>query len=373
MKNDILNKIIQTNLPKIIDFYKKNLRIKLSSKAEKFRINCPYCPMDQKHPHGDTNYHLVINLDWGVSKCFHCGVSKPNTTILKHFNLYHEYLELIQDLSNLSLYELLSLIKEDFSNFDNKKIEITGDVSREYIKENNLVPVVNIPEALEYAKSRTNNNKQEIFSYYANSRYIYIPIFKNQIIVAFIARKYVDKEYLVRYKYIKLIDSANPVAFIDEVEANWASDSVYITEGYFDALAINSSFGDYKAVAIFSKSNTSKIIDNFYSCISQESTIIITLDSASKDPAIYENIDQIYNKLKGYFQNINICLLPDHDPSYIFTKYGPKELIRQLENYTISSSQYLKKRLVERKEIKSPEIVETVKLPKFLLDLKKRS
>lgn len=367
-----LQSIIQKNISKIVDFFKSNVKVKVSPKADKIRINCPYCPVDYKHPHGDQDYHLVLNLDWGIGKCFHCGIAKPIVAITKTLNIHSQYIELLQDITDFSYFDLQTLIRKDLSEIDRKN-KIDTNLASKYIKENHLSELSKNIEAKEYALRRTRNNFDEIESYYADSNYLYLPIFKNKITVAFIARRYTESKVLPRYKYIKLDDDAKPVAFVDEIEENISTDTVYITEGYFDALAINSSFGDYRAIAIFSKSNTTKVIDNLYPIISPDTKIVITLDSPDKDPYIFDSIDSLYKKMKDYFQNVNICVLKKHDPSYIFTEYGPQELIRQLEESTISSVKYIKMRLLNQSDRKvNFNPVETVKLPRFLLELKKK-
>lgn len=365
--------IVQRNLPKIVEFYKSKLNIKTSPKPDKLRINCPYCPIDYKHPNGDTDFHLVLNLDWGIGKCFHCGEAKSIFSILKHLDIYNDYIYLLKDLTDFSYYDLQTLLKKEIIVTDSSS-RVSANKAFEYIKANGLELLDKNYKAREYALSRTRNNETEIASYYSDQDYLYIPITKDKNIVAFIARKYSDNSKKPRYKYIKIDEASNPVGFIDEVEENLSGDTVYISEGYFDALAINSSFGDYRAIAVFSKSNISKAIDNLYAIVASDTRIVIALDSPNKDLEIFSSIDQFYKKLKNYFQNISICILPDNDLSYIFTEYGPKELIKQLKEYTISSSDYIKKRLVSQSKVKvKRDDIETVQLPSFLLKMKKGS
>ena len=163
-----------------------------------------------------------------------------------------------------------------------------------------------------------------------------------------------------------------PVAFLDEVEENISSNILYITEGYFDAFAINSSFGDYCAIALFSKFDKYSLIQELVSAIPSETNIVILLDAYNKDSQIYFAIDRLYNKLKGYFANISMCLLKDHDPSYIFETQGPKELIKQIKANTISSSNYLKKRIMEKTNEKDEILENSISLPNFLVKLGRR-
>jgi hypothetical protein len=204
--------------------------------------------------------------------------------------------------------------------------------------------------------------------YYADDQYIYIPIFKNKEIAAFIARLYINDNKLARYKNIQLNTNVSPIAFIDEIEENISSNTVYVTEGYFDAFAINDSFLNYKSVAIFSKSNTSKVISNLTSAIDTETKVVLTLDSLEKDKNILENIDILSNRLKEYFHNVYVCLLQYGDPNYIYVNKGPEELISILNTYTYSYVDYFKKRLITKNSTPTvfKEKIDNISLPFFI-------
>ena len=371
-----LESCIMKNISRVTSFFRSNLDIKPSPKSAKLRINCPYCYSNSSVGHKDTDYHMVLNLDWGVAKCFRCGAVHPIITVMNKVGLKHKYLDLLSEISSLSLYDLQNLIRHS-ALVSNKEQDIRTervDLATKFIKDNCLVPANRMTYALEYAKSRTRNNANEISLYYADESYIYVPIFKDRTIVAFIARLYNEGLSAPRYKYIKLYEDDNPVAFIDEVEENISSDTIYITEGYFDALAINNSFNDYCAVAIFSKANVDKVIQNFYSIIPEDTKIVITLDSIAKDSEILSSIDLLYSRLQKYFHNIFVCMLPEHDPSYVFTEEGPRELIRQIMSSTISSKDYQKKRILLSRDNKSKSFSNDspLAIPDYLLRAKER-
>lgn len=364
MAKNSVTYFVMKNLDKVRKFFFDNLDVKSSPKPEKLSMNCPYCHSK------DTKRHLVINLDWGIVKCFRCGYATSIISLLKHFNKAEEFYDLLRELTDLSLYELQGLIKKDYVRQQKTTSQIT-DLSSQYIKDHHLFPAETIREAVKYAAKRTRKNIEEVSTYYADLTYLYIPVFRHGSIIAFVARKYVEGFDGPRYKLIKLTDEM-PVAFLDEVEENISSNTVYITEGYFDAFAINSSFGEYCAIALFSKFNKYSLIQELVNALPSETNIVITLDSYNKDEQIYFAIDRLYNKLKGNFTNINMCLLGDNDPSYIFETYGPEELIRQINSYTISASAYMKKRIIEKTYDKDDSIDNSISLPEFLVKLGQR-
>ena len=359
-----INSIVTKNIELFRKFFTDNFNVRLSSNIMKLSVNCPYCHTK------DTKYHLVLNLDWGIAKCFRCGTSTSILSFLKKEGLSKEYYDLLQSVSDFSLYELQSLIKKDYVR-TKKTTNENYDFSNKFIKENNLVPAEKIEEAAKYALARTRKNSNEVSTYYADNNYIYVPIFRNHKIVSFIARRYNNNAMVPRYKIIKLTQN-EPIAFLDEIEENISSNILYITEGYFDSFAINSSFGEFCSIAILSKTGTNTFIEELKEIIPEETNIVIVLDSPNKDRDIFYSIDKLLQKLQENFQNISICLLKEEDPNYIFEKYGKTELINQLKECTINASAYIKKRLLNKKINNTEDDYDTIKLPSSLLRVKRR-
>ena len=365
MKRDTLNKLVMKNLAKVRNFFINEVHAKSSPKPEKLSMNCPFCERV------DTNHHLVINLDWGVVKCFRCGIATSIFSFLKKVGKLDDYIDFLKDISDLSTYEIQLMAKSEYIRTQ-KKAETIVDPSTKYIKDNHLIPAEKIREALRYAATRTRKNVDEISTYYADDKYLYIPIFRNRTVVSFIARCYIEGLGIPRYKVVNFTDKT-PIGFLDEVEENVSSNTIYITEGYFDAFSINTSMRNHCSLALLSKSKRQDTIAELCEAFPPETHFIITLDSAEKDEEIYTAIDRLYNNLKGYFENISICLLDSGDPNSIFMEEGPSALVKKLQENVISAGEYLKRRLLtSNKEKHEDDNFETVELPIRLVKLAKK-
>lgn len=327
-----MNQLVMHNLPSVTRFFRTNFDIKPSSRAEKLSVNCPYCSTP------DTKYHMVINLDWGVVKCFRCGMTAPITAFLRRDRKLYSYYRLLSELSNVPFHDIQILSRR--SNIEYQKEHTDEkDQSDEFIKDRGLIPIERMRNAYNYALSRT-QNKLEVSTYYADERYIYIPVYMNDKVVAFIARCYIDASRYARYMFHKIVN-VTPIAFLDDVKDNNHISNIYVTEGYFDALAVNSCYNTSCAIAIFGKSDVQESINTLKKNIDQDKQLTLLLDSPRKDPLVGQAIDRLYSKLAGNFDAINICLLPEGDPSSIFESKGSAALSSAISNNTLSYAQYL--------------------------------
>ena len=95
-----------------------------------------------------------------------------------------------------------------------------------------------IKEARKYALKRVYNNMSEIENYMADKNYIYIPIIMDDLIVAYMGRLYNKKDNYARYNMKVVRKSPCLIGFYDEVINNMSTNSIYLTEGYFDSYAM---------------------------------------------------------------------------------------------------------------------------------------
>lgn len=331
------DKILLQNIKEIKDFLIVNIPtiIKLSASNEyKIRCSCPYCDNNSK-----TN--LSLNLDWGNFKCFKCGESGSLLKYLKQYDLDYQYIELLSSLSSISSYDIQTLLKsnkiirslEENENINAKKV-------KEFIKENNLLPIKKLKIAKKYALNRVANYEEEIENYYADDKYIYIPLTHDDEIVSFVARLYIENDNFPRYKMHTINPKKIPIGFYDEVLNNFSTNSIYITEGYFDSFSINYAFSDFVSISLLGK-NKIKSIEPFISNNFPNNTkIYIVLDSIKKDKKIILDNIKIGNELIKSFSNIYICSLDEDDPSDILKKYGSFYLKEQLEKKALPFIKY---------------------------------
>lgn len=336
-------KIINSNIDAVRDFIFSKISVEDIRKTSyenkyKITIRCPYCGMFDNR----KKYKLVINLDWGNFKCFKCGTSGSIMKLLQHLNAADEFSSLLSSLSNITAFDLKSLIKSDsvISVFspDREKDEVVKEIEQ-FIKDRGLVSVDKIKEAKKYALKRTFNNKNEIESYLADDRYIYVPIIMHEKIYAYMGRRYVEDENIPRYYHKIFIRDEPLIGFLDEVTSNVTTNDLYITEGYFDAYSINYAMTNYVAVCIFGK-NKKYTIPKLPKYFSNDTNIYLTLDSITKDPNIIEDNLVLGEELSKYFTNVYIVDLKEGDPSDIMKTKGSLYLRKVLKNNVIPFIKY---------------------------------
>lgn len=305
------------------------------AKPYKIAIQCPFCGDSRKR------YKLVINLDDGYYKCFRCGRTGSLLGIYNEFGVRNEFINLLSSISNVNQFSLVSLLRTAHVNSKTTNIEKeTSNEANEFIQNNGLLPIKKLKTAYDYAMSRTYNNAVEVDSYYADDKYIYVPIVVDDTIVSFMARLYLDVEKCPRYIIHNVVKDSKLIGFYDEVLSNIASNSIYITEGYFDSLAINYAMSNYVSVCTFGKSKILSVIDELNKVLSNNTKIYLTFDSEVKDKNIVKENIKYGKEIIKKFPNLYIVELPDEDPADILRHKGPLELNRIINDRAIAYIKY---------------------------------
>lgn len=343
-----INQIIKDNEDKIRLFLSENLSIKNGPSEKKLLCNCPNC---------NGPFKVTMNLDWGNCYCHKCSSSWTFYSFFKDLNLSNEFIELIKELTNLTNYDIYSkLINSVVHTNIPKEIKTSG--FHKFIKDYGLFPIKKMKIAYNYALQRTKNNKEEVSKYYADEKYIYIPIIIEGEIKSFLCRSYLNINGSQRYKNISsqvskeydLINIKHLMGFQDEVFSNINNNNIYIAEGYFDSYSINASFKDYVSICLFGKSMVKSIFDDIKSKISPLKNIIIVLDSAKKDKDITENIIKLGKLFSSNYPNLYVSQLNNGDPNEIYLTSGSKILKQSIEDNKINFLQYMLYNYKERKK-----------------------
>lgn len=348
--------LINKNIDKVREFIfvnipPENIRHTSYIYKDKITIKCPYC--------GDTRnkYKLVINLDWCNFKCFRCGESGSIIKLFKDLDIYQQFSELISGFYNLSNFDISTLFRSAAATSHRELID--DNTSKEiniFIKNNGLVSINKISTAKEYALKRAFFNQDEIESYLADDKYIYVPIVIFDKIAAYMARRYVEIDTIPKYIIHTFNKDVPLIGFLDEVINNMSSNDLYITEGYYDSYAINYAMTNYVSICTFGK-NKVKNIKRIVKYFPENTNIYITLDSIVKDPAIINDIYKMGDELSNYFTNMYVVNLNEGDPAEILEKNGPLYLKKSLKENIIPYAKYkilfaLKNKRVRERKMK---------------------
>jgi len=321
MKNSSLIKLFTNHIDEIQQFIVKEFKdVRFSNRRGRISVNCPFCG-DSRHRH-----KLAINIDWGNYKCFRCGRSGSFIKLFREIGIYEKFSELLTAITDISAFNFQLLCKSNAATIENVDKSQDDDnvnlVAKSFITKRGLMPISRLSIAKSYALSRTYNNLNEIEAYLADDKYIYIPITANDEIVAYVSRLYVNLENLPKYMIHTLNDRVPLIGFFDEVTNNLTTNSIYITEGYFDAYAINYAMSNYVSICTFGKAKQSSIL-NIAKYFTPDTKIYLTLDSAKKDPDIVSDTIRFGKILEKYFSNISVVVLDDSDPADILAIHGP--------------------------------------------------
>ncbi len=343
MKKTLLNRLVVDHINEVRDFYIDNLNIdNVKSPANPYKIGiiCPYCE------DGRNRKKLTLNLDWGNFKCFRCGETGSLIRLLKHFNLDNEYIELLASFSNLSNFNIKALLRSNTAlrEMNVKTKDDTDNKVKEFIEKNGLLTINKLKSARTYALERVFNNEAEIESYLADDKYIYIPQLMNDKIVSFIGRLYNENTKAPRYSVHQLERNSIMIGFYDDVVTDFTNNSLYVTEGYFDAFAINYSFSCYNSICLFGKNKMKTNLKLLANSLPSNTKVHIVLDSFKKDKTIIKDSLQIGELMIQYFPYTNICeLKDDNDPADMLKNNGP---IYVKEKLTKSSIPFMKYKIL---------------------------
>ena len=223
MKQNSIKDIVKNNEERVKQFINESLTTKNGPTTEKILTNCPRC---------GGPFKVTINLDWSNCYCHKCSTSWTLYNFFKEIGSASSFIELLEELTNLSNYDIFSrIIVSNVHDVTSKQKE-SG--FHKFIKDYGLFPISKLKIPYQYALSRTRNDKQEVSKYYADEKFIYIPITLDGDIKSFLCRSYINLDGSQRYKnisgsisseydlinlpaynaYIKvLIDNYNPPAF----------------------------------------------------------------------------------------------------------------------------------------------------------------
>lgn len=325
-----LDKLVIDNIREVNEFLFTHIPTNKKQSASnefKLRVECPYC--------GDNSHklNLALNLDWGSFKCFKCGKTGTVVDYLKEFDLDNDYVDLLSNLSSTSIYDILTLLKTNRSKryIDTVIKDNKENLVKQFVDKKGLLPIKKLDTAKKYALDRVYNSEDEIEGYYADDLYVYIPLFTEEKIAAFIARLYVDSDS-PRYKMHTIDKSVKPIGFYDEVANNFNSNSLFITEGYFDAFAINYAFSNYVGIALLGKNKINSCLAKLEKNFACNTKIYVVLDSDNKDKEIIKDNIEISKKLMTIFPNVFICPLTEGDPASLLKEKGSIYLKEYLQN-----------------------------------------
>lgn len=337
-KHNLYTKVISKHLLDISNFFMSSLINchSVSNKRDRLKANCPYCD------HGENRQKLTVNLDWGNFKCFKCEESGSLNKLLKYMHLDVEFVELLNSLTNMSLYDIKTILKSN-SIIHKSETEIKNENTirvKKFIETYGLLNIKKLKSAYNYALKRTYGNSNEVESYLADDKYIYIPINTNDDIIAYMGRRYIDLDTIPRYNMNILEPDKPMIGFLDEVATNFSSNSLYISEGYFDSYAINYAFANYVSICTFGKGNVTGSMSELVKVFPTNTQIYLTLDSPKKDKEIYSSIMNFGKKLIENFSNVFVIELDESDPADLLAKYGALELKRLLLKNKVSYLKY---------------------------------
>ena len=345
-KQTTFDNILKNNKQSIIEYLLSHIDdSRLSpTKEDKIELDCPYCA-DSKH----KRYKMMINLDRSARvKCYRCGKSVSIFALAKKLGFYNDFISFLQNLTAYRILDLKNIIHANEINNIEENNANENNITK-FIKEHDIFPIEKLQIAYKYALSRVCGRKSEVEKYFADEKYIYIPITFDGQIISFIGRIYNDDGHSLRYKTLT-VDSSQPViGFFDDVIENYSINELFIAEGYFDAFAINYSMGSYVAIASMGKGKTDSLISLITNYFPISTKIYLTLDSLEKDKNIYNNNIEFGKKLSKVFESVYIVNLPEGDPADILTKYGPIYLKRCLYDNAIPLLKYtIKNKLFRR-------------------------
>jgi hypothetical protein len=246
------------------------------------------------------------------------------------------FVELLNSLTNLSLYDIKTLLKSN-SIIHKSETEVKNENAikvKKFIEDHGLFNIKKLKSAYNYALKRTYGNLNEVESYLADDKYIYIPINTNDDIIAYMGRRYIELDTIPRYKMHILEPNKPMIGFLDEVVSNFSNNILYISEGYFDSYAINYVFANYVSICTFGKSNITSSVSELVKVFPTNTQIFLTLDSPKKDKEIYSSVMNFGKKLIENFPNVFVIELDEGDPAHLLAKYG---------------ALYLKKLLIENR------------------------
>jgi DNA primase len=311
------------------EYIRNNSDIKIrESGNHKILVDCPYCDSINK-------YKGILNIteEYLCYHCYRCGVTKSIFGYFKDIGTLQHFYNYINITGNISKYDIISNVNKLLHN-QIKHIDInTKKIGfQKYIEDNGLLPINKMYYAYQYAKERTNGDEEEISKYYADDKYIYIPIYNNYEIVSFIARRYIDLDNIPRYKkapvnsIYNFKEPSKVFCFLDEYLDDFSDNTIYIAEGYFDAYSINKSFKKYLSLALLGKTFSMKSLEELCKYTVPTTNIVLCLDSPHKDINILKDIISNGQKIINNFINLNIVVMDESDPNEIYIEKGSKYL-----------------------------------------------
>ncbi len=285
-------------------------------------IYCPYCPEGDHSSHS----HCHVNPAKGVFHCFRCGESGSAKRLI---NEHGGAVELVTE-------EVVTKAKQpttDFSQF-RKVLGTEGSLDRmafTYLKERNI--------------TKKDIDKYDI-RYSTHGRYygrVLFPMYENKQVVSFVGRSFlhfIEPSYLFPHRDETILTTAEAIFGYDRMQEN-LSDSLVLTEGVFDAIAVDragsKALPTFQAVALMSKSLSQGQLIKLLK-LHEGTRFYIMLDADAHEDALL-----IARRLSAYARYVQVAFLTKGDPASILKE----EVMIVLEDSQIFSEELFVETLLE--------------------------
>lgn len=287
-------------------------------------IYCPYCPAGDHESHN----HCHVNPTKGVFHCFRCGESGSARRLI---NEHGGAVDLVTE----QVVRTAKQPKTDFSQF-RKVTGNEGSLDRmafTYLKDRNI--------------TKEDINKYDI-RYAIQGRYfgrVLFPIYENKQVVSFVGRSFlhfIEPAYLFPHRDETILTTAEAIFGYDRMQDN-LSDSLVITEGVFDAIAVDrvgsEALPTFQSVAIMSKALSAGQLLKLLK-LHRGTRFYIMLDSDAHEDALL-----IARRLHAYNRYVQVAFLTKGDPASIFKE----DISIALEHSQLFSEELLVETLLEDK------------------------
>lgn len=275
---------------------------------DEYSIPCPYCGDAKSH------WHFFFNVAKGIFHCFFCGESgtlgrlmRDHASLLAATEVRYAEARQAAELAPPPVVD-----KTDFGAF--RKIPLgdgpaLGQRARHYLNERGI--------------SDSEISAYDI-RYAAKGRYAgraIVPIVEAGAIVCFSARAFaagVEPKYLFPKKGESLLSASDSIFNYNSLEERSAGiDTVVITEGIFDAMAVER----LRVPGLVCVSTLSKNISDAQAlkllALRANKRYVLMLDSPVKDVNIARDVARAASKLAGTVPGANVAVatLPTNDPA----------------------------------------------------------
>ena len=253
-------------------------------------IKCPYCG-------NDPSYHMGINLNTGGYKCWRSASHRGKDASFLLAKVTHLSATLISKsigtqvlLTDDDMDKALNILNGSSTEFNKKEIR-TGVEELDFYK--SFVPISggshHVQPAINYLRSRGFEDVEDLanyynlqYSYYGDWNYrIIFPVYVNEELMTWVGRS-ISNKTILPYKDLSIEESVlhcKSCLFNYDRLTN-GGDTLYITEGVFDALKIDWFAVDgVRATCLFTKTMTDDQLESIYSLKDKFKKVVVLLDN----------------------------------------------------------------------------------------------